>query len=737
MKAASHYNLIPGRSMKAAVRVPQIALIGNPNAGKTTLFNAICGYRQKTANYPGATIDLKRGYFGFQGQSWALIDLPGLYSLQATSIDERIALDVLYKSVLGIEKIDAIVCVIDATNLKRNLLLLTQLCELGIPMMVVLSMADVLHRRGQKLDLKQLSAELQVPLVALNARKPESIVELREQIIDTALQASIPHPLVQFPATWYDLIDRLPADTRVAEWKPEFALSYLAQGRFEHLHGQLRQHLDQVRTELQGLPDYHPATMTSRRYRWIEQVYRKVFQSGSGGPGLSSRLDAILTHRLLGLAVFALIMFFVFTSIYTWASPLMDGIDALFGALQGVVEGLLIDMPLLSSLIADGVIGGLGSVLIFLPQILILFLFIAILEDSGYMARAAFLVDRMLAWAGLNGRAFIPMLSSYACAVPAIMAARVMTNPRARLTTILVSPLVSCSARLPVYVLMIGALIEPAWGSLWAAVALFGFHLLGLVIALPVAFVLNRGILKTPATPFLLELPPYHLPELRTVFFKVFDAGKRFVLQTGAIILAMSIIIWALSFFPRDESRLAAIQNQYDQQIQLLQSKAQAAGTDPDLTELEARRDHTLASAQLQQSYLGQFGIGLQPLFAPLGFDWKITVGILASFPARELIISTLGIIYNVGDTDENDLNLRQRMLQDRHADGRPVFTPLVAISLMIFFALCSQCMSTLATAYRELKSLKWVLFMFGYMTILAYGLAMLVYQGGLLAGMS
>jgi len=433
-------------------------------------------------------------------------------------------------------------------------------------------------------------------------------------------------------------------------------------------------------------------------------------------------IDRLLIHRFFGLAIFAAVMYLMFQGIYTWAGPFMDGIEASFGWLGGLSEGWLAGMPMLQSLIADGLIGGVGSVVIFLPQILILFVFVAFLEDSGYLARAAFLMDKLIAWTGLNGRSFIPMLSGFACAVPAIMAARVMPDPKARMATILITPLMSCSARLPVYVLLIGAFIEPELGAGWAAFTLFAMHGLGLLVALPIAWFLNRSLLKTPATPFVLEMPPYRMPKWRNVLFRSAQAGKNFLAKAGAIILACSIVIWALSYFPRPDAVRENIEARYQQQT-AASVEAQA--------ELTRRMENEIAGAYLEQSILGRMGKAVQPLFAPLGFDWKISVGILGAFPAREVIIATLGIVYNVGEADESSPNLRTKLQEERGSDGRPVFTPLVAIALMVFFALCSQCMSTLAVIRRELNSWGWTLFVFAYMTVLAYLFGLGVYQIG------
>ncbi len=412
-----------------------------------------------------------------------------------------------------------------------------------------------------------------------------------------------------------------------------------------------------------------------------------------------------------------------------------------FGFIGDSISPLLATTPILESLVKDGIVGGVGSVVVFLPQIIILFIFIAVLEDSGYLARASFLMDKLLSWTGLNGRAFIPMLSSFACAVPGVMSARVMTDTRARLTTVLTAPLMSCSARLPVYVLMIGAFIQPVYGAAAAGLALFFMHAVGVLVAMPIAWILNRGVLKTPTIPFIMELPPYRRPSLRNVYHRVSQAAWKFIVRAGTTIFALTVIIWALTYFPRDPAVAKPIELEYNGKIDVVKANTKAddakakAALAKQVKALEAERDNRIASTYLEQSYLGRMGKTIQPVFAPLGYDWKITVGILAAFPAREVIIATLGIIYSVGDADETSTDLREKMRREKHPDGTAIFTPLTAVSIMVFFALCCQCLSTVVTVQRELNSWPWAIFMFTYMTMLAYVASLVVYQGGRMLG--
>jgi ferrous iron transport protein B len=460
-----------------------------------------------------------------------------------------------------------------------------------------------------------------------------------------------------------------------------------------------------------------------------------VKQGAPTGANWSARLDALLTHRVAGLAIFAAIMYFVFVAIYSWAGPLMDAVDSLFASLGALVAPTLAATPMLQSLVVDGIISGVGGVVIFLPQILILFAFISILEDSGYMARAAFLMDRVFGWCGLNGRSFVPMLSSYACAIPGILSARVIPDRRARLLTILISPLMSCSARLPVYVLMIGAFIEPRFGPGWAAFTLFVMHLIGLVVAIPCALVINRFFLRLPAQPFVLEMPAYRWPVLRNLGFRIWEAGRAFVTRAGSIILAISIIVWALLYFPRPEAVVQSATNEFlaAQMAETGLSRAATEALVEENEELAAELEAQIQGDLVAQSWMARAGQNLQPIFAPAGFDWKITVGVLASFPAREVIVATLGIIYKLGgDEDEESAGLRTALASDTWTEGprlgQPVFTPAVALAIMVFFALCMQCGATLAVMARE-SSWGWAGFAFAYMTLLAWSGAVLTYQ--------
>jgi ferrous iron transport protein B len=719
-----------------------IALAGNPNTGKSTLFNRLTGVRQKTGNYPGVTVEKKIGSMKLHGQSVSVIDLPGTYSLAATSNDERVVVDVLSGHLSGQPRPDVAVCVVDATNLLRHLFLASQIAETGLPVIIALNMMDAAKEQGLTIDVELLRKRLGVPVIETVAARGQGIDDLKQAILaarnnvsefspvpwPTVVSEGLEHihssmpPEMSASLTQAELLRLLfDEDSSIADrihWSP-------AQ-RVHHI-GFARQHLRE-----RGLDPASAEAMI--RYGHLARLTETVI-TRPAKPHVSSSesIDSLLTHRVWGLIVFVAMMYGVFWSIYTGAGFLMDPIDAATGALGDWAGHLLESMPILQSLVVDGLIAGVGGVIIFLPQILILFFFIALLEDSGYMARAAHLMDKLFSWCGLSGRSFVPLLSGYACAIPAVMACRTIDNPKARLTTILVTPLMSCSARLPVYVLLIGAFIEPKHGAAIAALVLFAMHMVGLMIALPMAWIFNRLIFKTKRTPFVLEMPLYRTPHMRDVLLRMFDKGKDFVMTAGTVIVAVSIIIWALSYFPRPDALVEQQTTVFTQQV--AQQENIDAGTAVQRIEADEDLSSALSThidgAYLEQSYLGRMGKTVQPIFAPAGFDWKITVGVLGSFPAREVIISTMGILYNLGsDVDEGSDTLRDTMRRSHWPDGQPVFTIPVVLAIMIFFALCMQCGATLAVIGREV-GWKWAGLTFTYMTVLAWVGAVLTYQVG------
>jgi len=700
----SNHTINPPRSLRVAV-------VGNPNAGKTTLYNALTGASQKVGNYPGVTVEKVTGKLKLAESTVDCIDIPGLYTMNAVSEDERVAAEVV--SSKSVEPADLFIYVLDATNLERNLFLFSQIAEFGRPMMVALTMTDRLVGKPREVDAARLSAELGVDVVPVVAFKDRGIAQLKAVIERNLANPRVPSLSLDIPAEVLEeveiLRDRLARagiDATVGETRAELLAPSEAPGLFISEFSEMKEAIEESRARLAAKNLLRPSIDTQARYAWARAVQEAALtpiradilgQKQKKAPSRTDRIDAVLTHRVFGLAIFTFVMYLVFQSIYTFATPVMDLIDGGFTTVKDAVSARLPDNDF-RSLIVDGVLNGIGSALVFLPQILILFFFIAILEGTGYLARAAFLMDRLLGWCGLNGRAFIPLLSSFACAIPGVMAARVMPDSRSRLVTILVAPLMSCSARLPVYLLLISTFVEPQLGPFWAGVALFGMHLLGLVVAIPVAYFLNRKMIKGSRLHFALELPPYQWPKWRDVWLAMYGRGKTFVQTAGTIIAAMSVVIWALSYYPR-----API----------------IEGSDA------AQQEH-----QLQQSFLGRAGKVIEPVFVPAGFDWRISTAILSAFPARETVVPSLGIIFSLGgDADAESVDLRKKLRESTWPDGRPLFTPWVAAGLMVFFALCAQCMATLAAVKRETNSWRWAAFMFGYMTLLAYVAAVAIHQ--------
>ncbi|MCH7812962.1 MAG: ferrous iron transport protein B [Planctomycetes bacterium] len=727
------HTLPPGQTVDAAARHRLIALVGNPNTGKTTLFNALTGYRQHVGNYPGATVEKKIGKLRWPGgPPVEVVDLPGTYSLSARSVDEAVVADVLFGHQKGVGPIALIVAVLDATNLHRHLFLTSQLFEVGVPVVLALNMMDLARSDGIKIDATLLSQRLGVPVIGVTANKGQGLDELKRCIAAT-LDGEPPgnHPempeALQAEARAFGqaLNDRRPsANNGLPRSRLEWMHLLLDQNGYaeQRLHQMLgpsvARDLDERRGRLTEAGVVLPAIEGQSRYRWIDSVLGGVLRETTARVRTrSDAVDRVLTHRLFGLAIFLGMLGIVFQALYSWAAPLMDLVEGAFAA-GGQWAARLLPDGALQSLLVDGVVAGMGGVLIFLPQIMILFLFIAVLEDCGYLARGAFLMDRWLRVFGLSGKSFIPLLSSFACAIPGIMAARTIENRSDRLVTIFVAPLMSCSARLPVYVLLIAAFVPSttfAGGMIGLQGAvLLGMYLLGLVVAIPVALLTQRLIGHGEERCFLIELPSYKWPSPRNVLFRVYASGKEFVVRAGTIILATSIVVWALGYYPRT----ASVAAEYD--IQRADTRARLTGDE--LDESLAALDRAQAGAYLRQSALARLGRVLEPAVKPLGWDWKIGTAVLASFPAREVVIATMGTIYNLGDeTDEESSGLRSALRAATWPDGRKVYTLPVALSIMVFFALCCQCVSTLAIMRKETNSWRWPVMAFSYMTALGY----------------
>jgi ferrous iron transport protein B len=762
-----------------------VALIGNPNTGKSTLFNALSGSRALTGNYPGVTVEKKIGRTRIDNRVVDIIDLPGTYSLAPRSLDEMVAVDVLLGRQPDTPRPQVVVCIVDASNLERNLYVVSQVREIGLPVVLVLNMADVAAERGVTCDPERLSQRLGLPIVATEAHRQRGIDGLRRAILQAAdaPQKSAAVPPI-FPPEFQAECDAL-AD-RLEQWNAPPLDQFLRQRLLLDVGGWLETHaapdhraellawLQQARGRLaeRGCPV--PAVEARSRYRWIRETLQGVVSRPETPPRtFSDRLDRLLTHQVAGLVFFAVLMLLIFQAIYRGAAPLMEWCEAGQNWLADTVGQWFAPGPL-QSLVADGIIGGVGSVLVFLPQIVILFLFIALLEDCGYMARAAFIMDKLMTRVGLSGKSFVPLMSSFACAVPGIMATRTIENRQDRFTTILVAPLMSCSARQPVYALLIGAffpatyLIPKLLGV--RELALFGMTSLGALVAIPVAWLIKKFFFPGETPPFVMELPSYKWPSPRLVFARVYDQARAFVVRAGTLIFMTNVLVWAAGYFPGDHTRVNQLQVQVDaleaeletqteerDRQAALKSKAEmilASGptgrgmvlSQPELAEsgralaaAEQRLDeisrelsplkserNAESSRLLEQSLLGRLGRAIEPVVRPLGWDWRIGVGVLASFPAREVIVSTLGTIYSLGGEEEG---LAEALRTATWPDGRPVYSIPVALSIMVFFALCAQCASTLMVIHRETNNWRWAVFAFVYMTGLAYLGALLTYQ--------
>jgi ferrous iron transport protein B len=726
----------------AKAALPLVVVAGNPNTGKTTLFNRLTGQRLKVGNYPGITIDRHLGKLKLPKSGEVdLADVPGAYSLAARSEEEQIALLASCGSG-GYPVPDVVLVVVDATQLTRNLYLVIQLLELGRPVIVALNMVDRLQAPEESVDVGALNRALGIPVIPISAKDGEGMPKLIEAI-DQALvhpASATPEPLwfpegpleedVQavrqaIPQDWHCGDER--RSRAVALWA---LLSVDDDDELRGIPSAVRQVIAQrrelARTQQRDIDE----EIVRGRFDWIDRAAPTFLREAKAGRSTSSeRLDALLLNPWSGFPLFLLTMGVLFQSLFSWADPAIGAVESAFGWLGGVVGNVLPD-GFFHDLITEGIIAGVGSVVVFLPQILMLFLFITIMEASGYMSRVAFLMDRIMRLMGLNGRAFVPMLSGFACAIPAIMATRTMERRRDRLVTMMVVPLMTCSARLPVYTLIIATLF-PAnmyFGMPIQGLLMVFMYVFSTVIALAAAAVLSRTILKGPSVPLLMELPPYRLPEWRTVLRETWEKGRVFLTEAGTVILVCTIGLWLLLSFPKNTELDAP----FDARRAAVEQTLAGEELRAELKSIDAQQE----SAHLRQSFGGQMGRTVEPALRPLGFDWKIGVGLIGAFAAREVFVSTMGLVYGVGaDVDEESSSLRDRIRNEAHVSGEKVYTPLVGMSLMIFFALACQCMATIAVVRRETATWFWPLFMFGYMTALAWTASFITYQGGLLLG--
>jgi ferrous iron transport protein B len=695
----------------------RVAIIGNPNTGKTTLFNALTGLRQRVGNFAGVTVErVEGGFRGPDGRRITVLDLPGSYSLSAGSPDERVALDVLLNRDGGHWTPDVVLVVVDAVHLERNLFLAGQIIELGLPVVIALNQFDVAQDEGITIDVPELIHELGVPIVPTVAKRGEGLDPLKRALL-TATTLPAPSRKFVLPPAVQQALAPVHACLVAGGFSHSAAgmeaLRLLGGNRTEpHLVDvpQLAERVQEAAASLKA-QGFSPSRLESEvRYAWIAQVIeRTTSRPRAIKRNLSDRIDRVVLHRVFGPLIFLVLMAVVFQAVFSWAAPLMDGIEGLIATMGGAVGDRMTDGDL-KSLVVDGVFGGVGSVLVFLPQIAILFAFITLLEHSGYMARAAFLMDRIMRTVGLHGKSFIPMLSGYACAVPGVMATRTIEDPKDRLATIMVVPLMSCSARLPVYTLLIGAFVPATSlfpGLTMQGATMLGMYLLGTVAALAVAAIFKRTLLKGPVRPMILELPPYRWPSPWSLLVSVAQRCQLFLRRAGTVILALSIVLWALATYPK-----TPVDNALPEEIQQEQ--------------------------QLEHSILGQTGRAIEPLVRPLGYDWKIGVSIAASFAAREVFVSTMGTIYGVGS--ENEAALTEKLVAETNpVTGKKVYTPLIAIGLMVFYVFALMCISTIAVTVREAGGgalgWKWATIQFAYMLALAYGAAWVVYAGGTALG--
>ncbi len=689
---------------------PVFALVGNPNCGKTTLFNALTGLRQKVGNYPGVTVEKKVGEcFSQHGKRMRLIDLPGAYSLSARSPDEAVLRDVLLGRRSDTPRPDRIVCIVDAANLERNLYFASQILDLGLPVIVALNMMDHAAAAGLRIDAAALSRRLGVPVVPCQANSGTGLLALRVAMSRADL-APAPRPFWKLPAELAPAVDELVAVLRRAGRGAE------APARAEALlllgdRGTL------AAAGLVDAPEALPVVerwerrwraagydwkgaLVAARYGAARAIVHEVVHTAKvrSGPTPTDRIDAVVVHPVWGWVTLAAVLAVVFLSIFTLAEYPMGWIDAGVSWLAGAVRGAMPPGDL-RDLLADGVIAGVGGIVVFLPQILILFFFIGLLEQTGYMARAAFLMDRWMSKVGLDGKSFIPLLGSYACAIPGIMATRTIESARDRLATILVAPLMTCSARLPVYLLLIAAIVPDERVPVLTKIGLmFTLFALGTGAAFGFAKLFKGTLLRGEQPMMILELPKYHLPSLRSVGLHMLERASLFLRKAGTVILAISIVLWALTTFPRVPGAMPA--------------------------------------EQVAHSYAGQIGQAIEPVIKPLGFDWQIGVGLVTSFAAREVFVSSMAVIFNVDENQEDaTVPLRQALLAARWPDGRPLFTPLVCFTLMVFYVFALQCVSTIVVVRRETGSWRWPLFQLAYMTTTAWVVCFAVRQIGLLLG--
>jgi ferrous iron transport protein B len=726
------------------VAPPLVTLCGNANTGKTSIFNRLTGSNQKVGNYPGVTVEKFEAQIELDSDHTAVVcDVPGTGSLSASSAEEQIAI-LAIAGIPPLEPPDLTVVVVDATQLSRNLYLVLQVIEAGGPAILALNMMDLLKGEGIEIDIAAMQKELGVPVVPVSGLTGQGIDDLCRRMIEVldapdtgiascrwtaegpAVREDIETVSRALPESW--LRKSSARRNSLAVWS---LLSITDDDELDYISPELRR----VVAERHSLAERDRRDIDheiiSARYAWIDaRLERFRRETEQTQKTLTERIDSVALHPVVGFALFLLLMGVVFQALFSWSVPAMELVEAGIGKL---VEGTRLILPdgLVEEFLVGGVIAGVGSVVVFLPQILLLFFFIGLMEDTGYMSRVAFLMDRLMRVMGLHGRAFVPMLSGFACAVPAVLATRTMERQRDRFLTMLVIPLMTCSARLPVYTLIIAALFPPS--RVFGFVPVQGLLMLAMyafstAMALIVAAVLGRTLLPGGNVPMILEMPAYRRPHVRDVVRMMWMRSSLFLREAGGIILICAIVMWGLLNFPS----APVLATDYGALRDSARQELAGTAADERIEQLDAEEQGEI----LRHSYGARMGRLIEPVIEPLGFDWKIGVGIIGAFAAREVFVSTMGVVYGVGaDADEDSVTLRARIRDETRADGRPVYTPLVGLSLMVFFALACQCMSTLAVIKRETRTWKWPLFLFTYMTVLAWVMSFAVYQGGKLLG--
>jgi len=694
--------------------ISKIALIGNPNSGKSSLFNQLTGLNQKVGNFPGVTVDKKTGISQLTPQHKVqIIDLPGTYSLYPKSLDEKVIIDLLYNKKSALYP-DVLIITVDASNLKRNLLLYTQLADLGIPAVLGLNMTDVAETHGIKINVEQLQQDLGVPVVPMNARNGVGI---------TALKILVSQQLEKPAKTFYQIPEELMVLVRQIRYYFELKNDYLAL-HYAHQYKKLsflsesdKSYIEELREQYAFNSNTLQAAETIERYTIINELLLdsvKVTRAESNEK-FSNKLDQVLTHKVWGYLIFFGVLFMMFQAIFAWATYPMDLIDLGVASLNQFIQSKF-DGPLVN-LLTEGIIAGLGGVLIFIPQIAILFAFIAILEETGYMARVTFMMDKIMRKFGLNGKSIVPLISGVACAVPAVMAARNIDNWKDRMITIFVTPLMSCSARIPVYTVLIALVVPERYylGFLnLQGIVLMGLYLLGFLAAIFSALVMKLILKAKERSYFIMEFPVYKMPRWKNVGLTIIEKVKAFVFEAGKVIVAISVILWVMASYGPGNA------------IETAEQQVRQTAVTRNLTEAET--NNLISSHKLEASYAGLFGRAIEPAIRPLGFDWKIGIALLTSFAAREVFVGTISTIYSVG-SDENISTIKEKLLAEKDATGQPFFTPARSFSLLIFYVFAMQCMSTLAVVYRETRSWKWPMMQLIYMSGLAYVCSYVVYQ--------